>query len=43
MEKDKKIKLVWKIVLLSVLAAGVALGCCDLDCLTSGLTNFIGL
>ena len=38
-----KVKSAWKIVILVVLAVGVALGCCDVDCLLLNIRSLFGL
>lgn len=38
-----KINKVWKVCVLILLAVGVALGCCDADCLLFNLRSFFGL
>lgn len=40
---NSKINMAWKIVILVVLAVGVALGCCDVDCLLLNIRTLFGL
>lgn len=40
---NNKVKLVWKILVIAMLGAGVALGCCDLDCVSMHLADIFGL
>lgn len=37
-----KVKFIWKILVIALLGAGVALGCCDVDCISMHLVDILG-